>query len=370
MPALLHRFALHRLRVPLGRAIGDNNCTYDTFAVCALRLTTVDGIEAWGFGEKAHEGRFAKPVSWKADMARESQLQMEFEAIWKDLIGKSLAELLLFVPPPWLTWRLSPPLHAALRMALWDLRGKIAGLPLYCLLGGEPGRTAIAYLSPCCFPQPTEWVINFFRQRMGTGFSAIKIKVGHPDIEWDVARLRSIRETVGPGVSLAVDGNTAWDASTALKWMERMEREKFDLSYVEDPLPPTDLEGYRLLAAHAPFKLVGHDYLPDPSHLRPLLDLGVLSAVRLRDGMDHAQAATAVAKEYGLPLIMCNTFAEHCVHFALAHTSVQRMEFADLGWNDLFINPVRAVGGRLAPPPGVGFGLEPNLERLLQWHFP
>lgn len=367
MPRLAD-WTLHRLRVPLGRAIGDNNCTYEAFDVCALRLVSDDGLTGWGFGEKAYGGRFRKPVSWKAEMPGFTSLHATWSKAWPGLKGQEIADLLERVPRPWESWVVPDYLLSALRMALWDLRGQAARLPLHALLGN--GRAALqpfAYASPCCFPQTDEWVCSFFRDKVREGFRAIKVKVGHENPDWDFARLRAVREAVGPAVELAVDANTAWVATTALRWMERAWREGVGISYVEDPLEPTDVGGYRELGRHGLLRVVGHDYVPDPERLRPLLDTGALGAIRMRDGVDHALGAAALAAEYDLPLILCNTFGEHALHVAIASPRTERVEFADLGWNNLFEDPVRAEQGRLVPPAGNGLGLAPRQDRLREW---
>lgn len=365
---VLNKFELRKLRVPLGRKIGDNNCTYEAFDVCALTLVADDGTRAHGFGEKAHGGEFRKPVSWKAEMASEAALDAELKKVWPELKGRGAADLLAELPPPWQSWKVSNALHAALRMALWDLRGKAEGAPLHAVLRGGAGPDSLfSYVSPCAFPQTTEWVVDFFRRKVAEGFTAIKVKVGHPDIERDMERLRRIREAVGPEVEISVDGNTAWDAPGALQWMERVEREGIRLGYVEDPVVPDDLEGFRLLAKESPLPIIGHDYIPDPEKLRPLLDTGAIDRLRVRDGIDFGLAAAKVAAEYDLRLIQCNTFGEHGIHFAMAEPRMERMEFADLGWNDLFETPVGPVKGRLTAPPGPGLGLEPKAELLTAW---
>ena len=363
----LKDFEIRKLRVPLGRAIGDNNCTYEAFDVCALTLITEDGTRAYGFGEKAHGGVFRKPVSWKAEMAEEAALRAEFANVWPALAGRSVESLLHETPKPWEDWTVSSAMHAAFRMALWDGRGKAEGCPLYRVFGGSGEHSIFAYASPCAFPQSTDWVADFFQRKVRDGFTAIKVKVGHERIERDIERLSRVREAVGPEVAISVDGNTAWDGPGALAWMERVEREGVQLGYVEDPLDPNDLEGYRLLARESPLPIVGHDYLPEPEKLRPLLDTGALDRLRVRDGIDFGLAAEALAAAYDLELIQCNTFGEHGIHSALASKRMERMEFADLGWNDLFAQPVRAEGGRLVAPPGNGLGLEPKPEWMERW---
>lgn len=358
-------YSTGKILVPLGRTIGDNNCAYDRFDVFSLTLRAADGTEGFGFGEKAHGGRFNKPVSWKAEMPTAAEMEKPFAAVWPELRDRSPDDLLAALPRPWEPWKLPDFMHAALRMALWDLRGKQAGKPLYQLLGSaETPDTVFAYFSPCGFPLETGALTRLFKAKAAEGFTAFKVKVGHSDIEWDVARLRAIREAVGPAAEIAVDGNTAWDGPGTLRWIERMEREGLAPAYIEDPIWPEDLEGFRLLAAESPLPIVGHDYIPDPGKLRPLLDTGALRAIRMRDGIDHARAAAELAEEYDLALIQCNTFGEHSIHFSLTHPRVERMEFADLGWNDLFKDPVRPVEGRLKAPAGPGLGLVPKSDLL------
>jgi len=364
----LSAYFLTKLRVPLGRVIGDNNCSYSAFDVCAVRLEDSDGLNGWGFGEAAHGGTFRKPVSWKAEMATARELEAMLASAWAGLRGRSPQELLESLPRPWEAWNAPRYLLAAVRMALWDLTARQRGKPLHEVLrGGEGPDSLTGYASPCCFPQPTEWVVDFFQAKVAGGFRAVKVKVGHPDIEWDMARLRAVREAVGPEVMVAVDGNTAWDGPGAIRWMERTLQKGLNIAYVEDPVWPEDLEAFRQLAREAPLPVVGHDYVPDPGRQRPLLDTGALRAIRMRDGIDHAIAAARLAEEYDLALIGCNTFGEHGLHFSLTHPRVERIEFADLGWNALFENPVRAEKGKLVVPPGPGLGLVPRADRLEEW---
>lgn len=367
----INRFQLTRLCIPVGRTIGDNNCAYDAFDVCSLRLEDSDGEVSWGFGEKAHGGVFRKMVSWKAEMPGEKELLEAWQPLWKQVQGKEPSTLLEVLPKPWERSGVENILLSALRMGLWDMRGRQSAVPLREILGGRPECDSVmAYASPCGFPQPTEWVVHFFQQKVAHGFQAVKVKVGHPEIEWDVRRLTTVREALGSGIEIAVDGNTAWDGPGTLCWMERMEKEGLNISYVEDPVSPDNLEAYRLLAREAPLRIVGHDYVPDPDGLRPLLDTGALGAIRIRDGIDYAIAAARLAGEYDLNLIQCNTFGEHSIHFSVSHPRVERMEFADLGWNDLFEKPVRARAGRLFAPTGPGLGLVPKPDLLNAWHSP
>lgn len=363
----ISRLELRKLRVPLGREIGDNNCCYDTFDLCTLAVHSDTGAIGWGFGEKVFQGQFAKPVSWKIDMPSAAAMQQVVtEKVEPAIIGQE-AEVLLHEMPA--LPDVPDYIYNSLRMALWDLAGQAAGKPVYQLLGGSPEKNEVfTYSSPCGFPQPIEWLAPYFKQHVAEGFRAIKVKVGHDDIEWDINRLRTIREAVGPDVQISVDGNTAWDGPGTLRWIERTEKEGIGLHYVEDPIWPDDLDGYRLLAKESPLPIIGHDYIPVAEDLRPLLDTGAIKQLRVRDGIDYALAAAKLAEEYDLTMIQCNTWGEHSVHFAVSHPRVERMEFANLAWNDLYLEPVPVKAGVSRAPEAPGLGLVPDPEKLEAWN--
>lgn len=367
MPTLA-RYDLYKLCLPLGREIGDNMCHYSAFNVCVLRLETADGQVGWGYGEKVADGHFAKEASWNRRMPPVETIRQAFESTyWPRMRGESVHSLKHRQPSPFPG---DSYLELAIRYALWDLVGQAAGLPLYRYLGAtEKPRRVLTTVCGCEFPQPLEWVLDFVQAKLDEGVNSFKLKVGHEDPQWDIDRLMAIRDRVGPEVELGVDANIAWTAREALDWVERVEVQagNLKLSFLEDPLAPDDFEGYRLLARDCPVPVVGHDYINDPARLRPLLDTGALARLRVRDGLDYGLQARALAEEYDLPLDCCNTFLEVGLHFALACPRVERIEFADLGWNALPEHPVRLVDGQLQLTDVPGHGLAPDRETLNQF---
>jgi len=126
---------------------------------------------------------------------------------------------------------------AALEMALWDILGKAVGLPVYRLLGG-PVREFI----------PTKWSISGVEPERAAGiagwaleqgFATVKVKVGI-DPAQDIARVRAVRDAVGPGVRLGVDANGAWTPATAVQMIHRLS--EFGICFAEQPVPPGDFE--------------------------------------------------------------------------------------------------------------------------------
>lgn len=131
---------------------------------------------------------------------------------------------------------------AAIDIALWDLRARVAGLPLYRLLGGEerpiPGYGSGVDLSL----SPDELVreVNAFQAE---GFRAVKVKVGRQSFEEDLERIAAVREAIGPHAPLMVDANMRWNASEAIQKGQSLAA--YGIAWLEEPLIPEDIAGHR-----------------------------------------------------------------------------------------------------------------------------
>lgn len=363
----IHAFEITKLHVPVGRVIGDSMCHYDAFRVLTLRLESSDSRVGWGFGEKAYGGHFAKEAAWNRPLPPVAELKQDFERrFWPLLKGRSATGIKLGVPAADLAG--DDALAMALRMALWDLIGKERDEPLYRLLGGAAARTSVpTYASACEFQQPDQFLRDFYGEKVRQGFRAFKLKVGHPDPQHDLRRLRIMREVIGPDASLAVDANKAWTAKETVERMRFFKSEGIGLAYIEDPLEPDDLEGYSYLASHAPTPLVGHDYVPYAPDIRPLLETGAFAMLRAREGIDYALEQLPLAREFKKPVIATNTLFEWNIHFAQAFPEVDRIEFADQQWNELPQTPVKIKDGHMSAPEAPGHGFDPKPDIFEAW---
>ncbi len=366
MTAKIDRAEILKLRLPIGRRIGDNMCWYEHYNVCVIRLETADGLIGWGFGEKSWGGHFGKSASWNCSMPSREVIQKRFDHEFApSLFGESAFSAVHRRNAP---WHQDDYLANAIRFALWDLAAQGAGLPLFRYLGGTEKRDRVmAYASACEFHLPIDWVVEFYLDKVRSGFRAVKLKMGHPDVAVDIERLQQVRAAVGPAIGFAADANKAWTADETLLRMRLYEEAGVPLDYIEDPLPPDDLEGFRRLAGEANFRIVAHDYINDPVRLRPLLETRALWKLRFRDGVDYALAAAPLAEEFGLGAIFCNTFCEVGIHAACALPCVERIEFADLGWNHLVEHPVQFEAGCMLAPTRLGHGFIPRADRLVEW---
>ena len=132
-------------------------------------------------------------------------------------------------------------------IALWDIKGKALGVPIYKLLGGCYRDKARCYATGLYWPNvkdPKDAQKVLVEQALGykrDGFPGMKLKIGHVSPEEDLSIIKAIRGATGYDIKLMVDGNCAYDATEAIKIAKQME--PYDIYWFEEPVPPDDIEG-------------------------------------------------------------------------------------------------------------------------------
>jgi D-galactarolactone cycloisomerase len=134
---------------------------------------------------------------------------------------------------------------SAIDIALWDIKGKALGLPVYNLMGGAYREKARAYATGLYEPQNVHSVEDaLVKEALGykeQGFCAMKLKVGY-GIETDMRYVKGVREAIGDEMVLMVDANHAYNAAEAIQLAGQMEQ--YNVYWLEEPVPPEDIEGY------------------------------------------------------------------------------------------------------------------------------
>ena len=136
---------------------------------------------------------------------------------------------------------------AAIDVALWDIRGKQLGMPLFRLLGGD-SRRVLAYASGFLWREyDAAALVETGLDLVSSGFRAMKFRMGaHEDIFKEVPRMQALRSAVGERVALMVDINQGWDVSTSIRVGREMEA--CGLYWLEDPIDHQDYEGLARIA--------------------------------------------------------------------------------------------------------------------------
>ncbi|MGZ6339881.1 MAG: enolase C-terminal domain-like protein, partial [Candidatus Limnocylindrales bacterium] len=204
--------------------------------------------------------------------------------------------------------------------ALWDLKAKRAGLPLWDLLAAmtpeeivglvdfryltdaltptqavdileraEPGRAGrrarlLAEGYPAYTTTPgwlgydDEKLARLCREAVAEGFTQIKLKVG-ADLEEDVRRMSIAREAVGPDIRIAIDANQRWDVAEAITWVRRLA--PFDLAWIEEPTSPDDVLGHAAIArAVAPVRVATGEHMANRVMVKQFLQAGALQVLQ------------------------------------------------------------------------------------------
>lgn len=268
---------------------------------------------------------------------------------------------------------------AAIDIALWDIVGKAAGLPVHGLLGGVGRKRIPAYASSINWLDD-ETVEREVGAALAAGFRQIKVKLGQP-VDKAIARARFVRNLVPDDVTLCVDANWAYDVHEALRVGETLWA--LDYDFFEEPIPPHDREGYAYLSRHLPIRFAaGESDAVASEALGAMQDrsLGLIQPDVARSGgitetWRIAELAAvhniAYAPHVGWSGAIC---AAASLHLAAAAETFRIYECM------VFDNPLRQAlcrplagdvlcleDGMLAVPQGPGLGVELDRDALREF---
>jgi D-galactarolactone cycloisomerase len=142
-------------------------------------------------------------------------------------------------------------------IALWDIKGKRFGAPVFELMGGALRREVRAYATGTYRRNdgnPTDYIVDEVGGYVREGFSAVKLKIGFGVAE-DVALIRAVRETVGPKTGLMLDANHGYDAIEAIELGRKAAA--CDIGWFEEPVVPEDLDSYVEVRRGQPIPVAG-----------------------------------------------------------------------------------------------------------------
>ena len=241
---------------------------------------------------------------------------------------------------------------SGLDMALWDLRGRALQRPVVELLGGEampvPAYDSYGIVDPVADAPALE-------QSVEQGFRAIKVKVGAGDLDWDVRNLAGVREVIGPDVRLMIDFNQSLTAPEALRRIRALAR--FDLEWVEEPVPAEDLAGHARVREGSPVPIqtgenwwFGHDMAH--AFAAGACDFCMPDLMKI-GGVTGWLRAVGQAEAAAVP-VSSHLFIEASAHVLPVTPLAHYLEYLDLAGAVLAEPPLPVDGRVTARGPGLG----------------
>lgn len=222
----------------------------------------------------------------------------------------------------------------ALDTALWDIKARLAGEPLWRLLGGRE-RVVPAYASGLDIDLDDERLATTYRQYADRGLRAAKLK-GGLDVERDRHRLSLVRDVLasaGGGLrpGLMLDANESWTRKQAVRHIAELER-TLDLTWVEEPVRRWDAEGLAAVGRGIRASVATGENLTGLEQYRPLLAAGAVDIVQTASvwGVTHFLRVAALAHAHDLPVSPVGTTPVGLVHAATSVPNHIAAELQDL----------------------------------------
>jgi L-alanine-DL-glutamate epimerase-like enolase superfamily enzyme len=345
-------------RWPRHKPISNGKHTYTHAGLGVVKIYTDEGVTGVGFG--AASGIAGATIDvLKEQLIGQDPLNHErlWSAMWvPKLIGRR---------------GLTTRAISTIDIALWDLKGKVAGLPLHRLLGGYADRVP-TYIAGGYYEEgkglrelAQEMVDN-----VELGARAVKMKVGAVSIAEDAERVKTVREAVGPEVKVMVDANCAYRFYQAIQLAKRIEDD--DIFWFEEPVAPDDYEGHARLAAQTSIPIATGENEYTRYGFRDLIAHGsaaILNAdAQVLGGITEFMKIAALAQAHDLDVAPHGDQNVH-VHLVSAISNGLIVEYyrdsVDPMWRKIFRETLLLNDdGTLTPPGGPGLGVELNEEAL------
>ena len=226
----------------------------------------------------------------------------------------------------------------AIDMALWDIAGKAAGLPIYKLRGGAVQDRIMVYASGTAFDRglmertgewrhkPTEVLAEEALENKAHGFRAMKFGWGNYFSERDYDDIEAVRDAVGPDMKLMLDfGSPAyldglWTVKEAVQVAERLE--EYDIYFFEEALHPHDVDGFETLTEHSPIRIATGESLTTVRDFQAFIERRALDIVQpdaQQMGLSQFARVAERAEEAG---ILCIPHGPWSAFLVAAHLQV------------------------------------------------
>ena len=257
-------------------------------------------------------------------------------------------------------------IKAALEMAVWDICGKLAGQPVYKLLGAYRDSFETDITIGMGTPEEMAKKATKYVQ---DGFKTLKVKLGDGP-EPDTQRMKAIREAIGYSIKVRTDANQGWTAAETVRALRMME--KYQMQICEQPVPYWDVEGLKFSRDNSPTPIMADESVHSPHDALAIVRENAVDCINIKlmksGGLLRGVQIATVAASAGVTCMVGCMEETRLALTAGAHLvcSQKNIVYADLdGFLELSVDPV--IGGMqmrdgivtLPNTPGLGVDIDP-----------
>lgn len=332
-----------------------------------VKVTTDNGLVGWG---ESHAGRAPGAIAQLVNSTlRSLVVGMSADAVvdvWQRIYKMQLASHGLGAG--------TAIAMSGIDMALWDIKGKAVGQPLYRLLGGS-SKAVPAYAGGISLGyQPPEQLADEARGMVERGYRALKLRLGDTARQ-DVARVLAVRKALGDDIDILTDANAAYELADVRRVMPALDDAQ--AGWLEEPFPPHDWRRYRQAAGYGRTPLAAGENHYTRFEFVPLLEQGAVSVIQpdfsktggITEGMRIAAMAGAMKLKINPHTSLTGLNTASCLHVLCAIDNPGYFE-ADLSR----FNPLRddlcdwqaaiSADGTVLPPDAPGLGVSIDEQML------
>lgn len=346
------------VEVPLGEPIGTAIHSIASVGCVLVEVRTDDGVIGQSFVFTINAARlrsFDEMIRGLAHIAL-GRDPHETEGIWHDLWAE-----------------VNPTGHkgvtvsamSAIDIACWDAVGRAAGMPLHKLFGSCRTEIDTYASSGLWLSTPVDRLAAEAASLVERGFGAVKLRLGSDRIADDVARVRAVRDAIGPDIGLLVDANQKFSPKHAIALGRRLE--EFDLVWLEEPVAAGDLKGHAEVRRALEIPIASGETEYTRYGMQAMIDAGAADVLmpdlqRIGGYSEFAKAAATAAANH--LRVSTHFFTEYSL--AVAGSTANCVSVEHIDWfAPLFVEEIELRDAQLviSDRPGTGFTFAPDLAQ-------
>ena len=339
-----------------------------------VKVTTDEGIYGWGECSSAYGHSYPMVVKEIIDHTLKRLVIGEDPRNIEQLVSKMRTWIWGYLGSA----GVSNQAIAAVEIALWDISGKAANMPVYKMLGANREEVEVYATGATNFGVDYDWHCAFFERCLKQGFKGVKVRTGKSK-DWDEAFVKTIREYIGDDRKLMVDAYMTYTPETAFEMAERFA--PYKPYFFEEPISQYDLTSLQKITKQSPVPIALGERVTSLYEFKNLIQNGIGSIFQpdatIAGGISEAKKICALGEAYSIECIphiggLAAVGIAANLHLALSCRNVKLLELdaaeyqplRDSILKDDVFNPNNMVDGMLRPSDAPGLGIEIVESRL------